>query len=328
MMNRIKIGQIGVGHAHAAGKMAAYRQSPDYEVVGIVEPDEELRSAAQNLPEYRDLPWMTEEQLLNVPDLAAVAVETRVRDLLATAERCVKAGKHVHIDKPAGESLPQYQRILDEAMRQHLAVQLGYMYRYSPAVIFLREALKSGWLGEPFEVETVMSKVIPFERRPQLAEYQGGMMFELGCHIIDLVIGALGEPTKVTPFRQESLPTSDTLRDNMLAVFEYPRAIATVKSTGLEVEGGARRHFTLCGTEGTCQIIQLDEPYVLLALNKNRDKYQRGYQKIAFGDYPRYVGDAADLAKIIRGEKDSDFPYTHELAVQRAVLNACGLPTA
>src|SRR5689334_19442291 len=28
---RIKIGQIGVGHAHAT-KLAAYRQSPDYEV--------------------------------------------------------------------------------------------------------------------------------------------------------------------------------------------------------------------------------------------------------------------------------------------------------
>ena len=33
---RIKIGQIGVGHAHA-NKLAVYRKSPDYEVVGIVE---------------------------------------------------------------------------------------------------------------------------------------------------------------------------------------------------------------------------------------------------------------------------------------------------
>ena len=40
---RIKIGQIGVGHAHAS-KLAVYRQSPDYEVVGIVEPDAELRA--------------------------------------------------------------------------------------------------------------------------------------------------------------------------------------------------------------------------------------------------------------------------------------------
>ena len=46
---RIKIGQIGVGHAHA-DKLGVYRASADYEVVGIVEPDEScagrLRSKA------------------------------------------------------------------------------------------------------------------------------------------------------------------------------------------------------------------------------------------------------------------------------------------
>src|SRR5262245_35454406 len=42
---RIKIGQIGVGHAHA-NKLAVYRDSPDYEVVGIDEPDKELRERA------------------------------------------------------------------------------------------------------------------------------------------------------------------------------------------------------------------------------------------------------------------------------------------
>src|SRR5690349_10378225 len=84
---RIKIGQIGVGHAHAS-KLAVYRRSPDYEVVGIVEPDDELRDRAQTQPAYQDLPWMTREQLLNVPDLQAVLVETsnplRTEDRQAT----------------------------------------------------------------------------------------------------------------------------------------------------------------------------------------------------------------------------------------------------
>ena len=34
----IKIAQIGVGHAHAS-KLAVFRASPDYEVVGVAEPD-------------------------------------------------------------------------------------------------------------------------------------------------------------------------------------------------------------------------------------------------------------------------------------------------
>src|SRR3954471_13671753 len=114
---RIKIGQLGVGHAHAS-KLSVFRQSADYEIVGLVEPDAELRKRAQSQEIYRGLPWMTQEQLLNVTGLQAILVEPRVRDLLNAAEACIAAGKHVHLDKPAGESLPQFRRILDAAGRQ------------------------------------------------------------------------------------------------------------------------------------------------------------------------------------------------------------------
>ena len=47
---------------------------------------------------------------------------------------------------------------------------------------------------------------------------------------------------------------------------------------------------------------------------------------MTFPKYTRYVDDAADMARVIRGEKASDFPYEHDLAVQEALLKACGLP--
>src|SRR4051812_19382331 len=83
--DRIKVGQIGVGHAHAT-KLAVYRRSPDYEVVGIVEPDADLRKRAEGQPAFKDLAWLTREQLLNIPGLQAILVETQVADLLDTAE--------------------------------------------------------------------------------------------------------------------------------------------------------------------------------------------------------------------------------------------------
>ena len=42
---KIKVGQIGVGHAHAS-KLSVYRASADYEVVGIVEPDAAVAAAS------------------------------------------------------------------------------------------------------------------------------------------------------------------------------------------------------------------------------------------------------------------------------------------
>lgn len=323
--NRIKIGQIGVGHAHAS-KLAVYRRSADYEVVGIAEPDPALRKRAEGQPAYRDLPWLTQERLLATPGLQAVLVETRVGDLLRTAEACVAAGKHVHIDKPAGESLPQFRRILTAATKQKLLVQMGYMYRYNPAVVMLREFLRQGWLGEVFEVHAVMSKVVPPAERLRLADFRGGILFELGCHLIDLVVGILGRPRDISAVAQHSSRLNDKLVDNMLAVLTYPRASATVRSSALEVEGGDRRHLVICGTEGTFHIQPLDNPSARVALARARGKYKNGYQDIRFPRYTRYVDDAADMARIIRGEKASDFSPDHDLAVQETLLRACNLP--
>ena len=82
----------------------------------------------------------------------------------------------------------------------------------------------------------------------------------------------------------------------------------------------------MCGTEGTFHLQPLDSPAAKVALSKPRGAYKKGYQDITFPKYERYGADAADMARVIRGEKASDFPPAHDLAVQEALLRACGLP--
>lgn len=322
---RIKIGQIGVGHAHAS-KISVYRDSPDYEVVGIVEPDAALRKKAESLAPFQGLQWLTREDLLATPGLQAVLVETRVPDLLDNAEACLESGLHVHVDKPAGASLPQLRRISELAERKKRIVQMGYMYRYNPAVVLLREFLKNGWLGEIFEVNAVMSKVVDPPDRMRLSESRGGMMFELGCHLIDLVVGMMGKPDNVTGFSRHSSRIDDALADNMLAVLEYPKATATIRSTALEVDGFARRHLTVCGTGGTFHIQPLDAPSARITLAQDCGKYNRGIHEVTFPKYVRYVDDAADMARAIRGEKPLEFGPDHDLIVQETLLRACRMP--
>ena len=101
LQQRIKIGQIGTGHEHASGKMSTLRKSSDhYEVVGIAESDPELRKSREKDAVYRDLTWMTEEQLLNTKGLQAVAVEVRSADdrIMEITGQCIEAGMHVHLD--------------------------------------------------------------------------------------------------------------------------------------------------------------------------------------------------------------------------------------
>jgi hypothetical protein len=53
--------------------------------------------------------------------------------------------------------------------------------------------------------------------------------------------------------------------------------------------------------------------------------YKKGYQEITFPPYQRYVADAADMARIVRGEKPADFSCTRDLDVQETVLRASNM---
>jgi predicted dehydrogenase len=160
--------------------------------------------------------------------------------------------------------------------------------------------------------------------RKEFAEYPGGILFELGGHIMDLVIAILGKPQSVASFHRHSAAIDDGLLDNMLCVLEYPKATATVKSTAIEVEGFDRRHLVVCGTEGTFHIQPLDNPSARVSLSRDRGEYKKGTQEIKFPKYFRYVGDAADMAQVIRGERSPDFLLEHDLTVQAILLRACG----
>src|SRR6056297_3675721 len=179
----LKYLQIGIGHPHA-NKIQVYEESDDWEVVGIVEEDPELLAKAKEHPTYRDFPFLTLEEGLNVEGLSTIGIETEVRDLLKYASIAVNEGFHVHLDKPAGASFPEYREIMKRADESQLVVQMGYMYRFNPAILLLHRMLEEGWLGEIFETHAVMSKVMPPASRQVVDEFSGGTMFELGCHLI------------------------------------------------------------------------------------------------------------------------------------------------
>lgn len=337
---RIKIGQIGTGHEHASAKMETFRKLSDYyEVVGIAESDPELRKRHENHPAYRGVTWMTEEHLLNTKGLQAVAVEVSSGDdrIMEITGRCIEAGMHVHLDKPGGESFSAFRKVLDEAGRRNLAVQLGYMYRNNPAVQFCQRAVREGWLGQVFEIDCVMSVTHPVGYRKYLSQFRGGTMFIFACHLIDLVVGLMGKPDRIVSFpRQTRSDVGVEMCDNGLIVFEYPKTTATIRTASLEVEGYQRRQLVVCGDEGTVDIRPLEkfvghasEPLALrLALSQARDSYKKGYQEVSFPPVPgRYDDQLIELAQIIRGERENPYPLEHELIVQQCLLEACGYAT-
>lgn len=323
---RIKIGQIGTGHAHARGVFSQLKQvTSDFELVGIVENDPKRRKALGD--SFQGVKLISEEQLLNTKGLQAVVVETEVQDLLPTAGRCVEAGMNIHLDKPAGENLQDFKKLLDAVRRKKLHLQMGYIYRYHTAFQWCYQAVADGLLGDVFEVHAVMSKKVGASSRQYLSRFAGGSMFEIGCHVIDAMIRVLGKPKKTTAYARKTHPDKDPLVDNQLAVFDYPNAIASIRSALIEYDGGRRRQFTVCGEHGTFDLRPLGGNTFRLALERAHKKYKTGYQDITVAKGPGiFISAFRDMAAVLREEKDDDYGLDHELAVHEAVLRASGYP--
>lgn len=325
---RIRIGQIGTKHPHASGKLDAILKYPDiFEFVGVVEPDPKQRDAVKDREPYAGQEWLTEEELLGIEGLAAVAVETDIPELVPTAKRCLEAGLHIHLDKPAGDSLEECRAMHAIATEKGLAIQMGYMLRYNPAFAFARRIVSDGWLGEITEISGMIGKYMNDGGRLHLARYSGGGMFELACHLIDQVVTLLGPPEKVTAHTRRTFPDKDTFADNQLAVFDYPKAIATIRCNHIDPMGGARRQFSITGTQGTFEIRPLEpKPVGRLGLDRDRDEFKKGYQDVEFDHPPgRYDEEFLDLARVIRGEKKLAWDAARDIATHEAVLRAGGM---
>jgi predicted dehydrogenase len=276
---------------------------------------------------YRDLKWMTTEQLLGSDALAAVAVETAVEDLVPSAMKCVQAGMHVHLDKPAGPSMSQCRALHAEAERRGVTIQMGYMFRYNPAFKLLFQMVRDQWLGPLTELTAMMGKQGGDAMRQELARFSGGGMFELSCHVIDAMVTVLGKPEQVTAHNRRSYPQKDGFADNQIAVFDYPNLVATVRCNHLDPFGFQRRQFEVVGEQGTFQINPLEPPQVRLALDRPRGRFVKGWQDVSLPKSDgRYDDEFRDLARVVRGEKELAWDSQHDLAVHETVLQASGMP--
>ena len=320
----IKIGQIGIGHNHGEAKMIAVKKFPElFEVVGFAEENEEWLEKRGNLECYKGLKRYSVDELIEKCD--ALLIETDVWNLTEIAQKCIDAGKHVHIDKPASGTLQEYKKMLDTARDKNLIVQLAYMYRYNPAIQKTFELIKDGKLGEIYSINAEMSTFHSQNYRKWLTNFGGGIMYILGCHLIDLIVYIMGKPDKIHSFLKHTKLDDIDTNDNNLVVMEYEKALARVFVSSVEVNGYGRRQFVVSGSKGTVNICPLEQP---LQMTYSDTKIA----DTAFGDRKeivpiedntatcRYDEMLKDFYCYIMGLKENPFTYEHEYNVQ-AVLD-------
>ena len=315
----------GTGHSHTAGKLQAMKGSPLYEVAAICESDPAAQAAAVKNPRFQGLPWVSEEQLLNDKSVQLIVVECSVWDALSMGKKVIAAGKHLHVEKPPGNSWAPFKALVEEARRKKLLFQTGYVWRCHEGVNAALEAARKGWLGEVLMVRGTMNADRDAEQRAVEAKYKGGGLFELGGHVIDRVVELLGRPVKVQSWLRHQTSIADQLADNNLTVLEYGKCLATVTQMARMSGSGDHRSLEIIGSDGTVMVWpESAPPRMRVHMRKAQGQYKAGWQDIVLPPQPRFIGDFQELGRAITTGQPLKLSYDHELLLHETLLRASG----
>ena len=337
-MKKLRVIQFGIMHEHAVGKLITLKKMPDvYELVGVVD-DRNTTSPTPIDPSYldrdfADVPRFTVEQALAMNDIDVAFVETPNLELVPMAMKCAEHNLHLHVDKPAGESLEDYRRLLDLCREKGLAFQMGYMFRGNPTLNFVRELVKKNVLGNVYEVLMDMNHGYGGEPyQAYIGAFRGGIMFNLGCHLIDYIVSLFGEPQKVVPLLGTAAGDADAVKNNCMAILEYPHTHVMLQSCSRQddVTSISRRTLLVNGSNGWAELQPLErfdgkEQVLEVFLKNATPDYPAGRHTFKFPPrQDRYIEQLAELAAIVRGEMANPYTFEHDYIVHKVTLQASG----
>ena len=333
MSKRVKIAQVGTNvYTHASQTFAGMlKQTEEFDVIGVAEPIDACKANLER-GDYRDQTHYTVEQLLAMDDLEAVAIETNEENMTEYAQMFADRGVAVHMDKPGSHGTASFKKLADTLERQSLPFQLGYMYRYNPLIQRSMAEIEAGRLGEILSVEAQMSVRYTPENRQWLGKFKGGMMYYLGCHMVELVYRLQGMPEKVLPMNLCTGTDGVTAEDQGFAVLQYPRGISIVKSNAIEYNGFERRQLVITGTRGTIELKPLERyengelfTYGSYTHSGNvGSDYRDSSDKWREGPYDRYDAMMLDFARMVRGEVENPYSYAYETELFGLFMRCCG----
>lgn len=329
-MHRIRIAQIGTStNSHGNDIFNTLkRQSDLFEIVGFAFPENEREKFPERMHDFEGYREMTVEEILNDPTIEAVTVETEECYLTKYAYAAAKAGKHIHMEKPGGACLSDFEGMIETIKKNQTVFHTGYMYRYNPYVMELLESIKKGELGEIISVEAQMNCPHSKEQRSWLSNYQGGSMFFLGCHLIDLIYRILGEPERIIPFNKPTGCDGFPSEDFGLVLMEYKNGVSFAKVNSNEVGGFARRQLVVAGTKKTVELKPL-EMFGEGGQFTTRTVYE---EKMNWGDrgvssdspiHNRYDAMIRSFGEMVCGEKTNPYTCDYELALYKTILKCC-----
>ena len=194
-----RIGILGAGmianvHAEAIAATGS-------DIISVFDPREEQLEAFT--AKWKCDSCTDADALLSRSDVEAVVIATPNDQHASLAIASLRSGKDVLLEKPMAMSLDECDKILATQQETAQLLQLGFVCRFAPAALKVKQMIDDGMLGT---IRHARASLLRQRGIPGLggwfttkARSGGGCLIDIGVHLIDLLahLTSAGDPERV-----------------------------------------------------------------------------------------------------------------------------------
>jgi predicted dehydrogenase len=198
---RFRIGLIGFGLAGQSFHAPFIATTTGLELAVIVTANRERQRLAANAYPRASVLESADDLWAKPGDLDAVVIASPNRTHAPLARDALSHGFHVVVDKPFATNAAEARALVAEARRRNRIITVFQNRRWDGDFLTVRRLLAEAALGQPLRFESRFERWRPIPRdnwrERGTPEEAGGLLFDLGSHLIDQALQLFGPVTSV-----------------------------------------------------------------------------------------------------------------------------------
>ena len=255
-MEKTKIAVIGLGGIAQLVHLPILSKLGNVEISAVADINKNrLKSVGEKF--FITKQFSDYRELLATQDVDAVIIATPTNTHSEIAIECLKAKKHILIEKPIARNLAEAKEINSVAKKNKKQVMIGMNLRFRPDAMLMKSLVSSGELGEIFYIRCGWLRKQSSEQKWFLNKNQsgGGVMIDLGILILDLAMWIMNDHQMKSVTVQKFNHNTKDVEDSAVGLvrFDNDQVISFEVSWGLHSEWD-KFHLAAFGTKGTAHL--------------------------------------------------------------------------
>lgn len=249
----IRTAIIGYGFSAKTFHIPFIANLPEFELVAI--------SSSQKDTVKQDWPsvahYSSAEELLLQSDAELVIITAPNEVHFVLAHQALENNKHVILEKPFVTTVADGETLIALAAKKQRLLSVFHNRRYDGDFLTVQKLINQQRLGDVQHFESHFDRFRPQVRQRwrEQASDGGGILFDLGPHLLDQTLQLFGMPDAITA-QCRIMRENATTVDYFHLVLHYPKMLATLH--GDMLSAGPNKRFSVHGSKGSYQKQGLD----------------------------------------------------------------------